>query len=39
MAKSKAFKYNNDNPLISLAYRAEVKLEDDKSSPSSKRTE
>jgi hypothetical protein len=33
MAKSKQFKYNNNNPLISLTYRAEVKLEDDKSSP------
>lgn len=36
MAKGK-HKYNNNNPLISLTYRAEVKLEDDKSSPTSKK--
>jgi hypothetical protein len=36
-AKSKLFKYNNDNPHISLNYRAEVKLEDDKSNPAPKK--
>jgi hypothetical protein len=37
-SKSKQFKYSNDNPHISLTYRAEVKLEDEKNGQTSKKT-
>jgi hypothetical protein len=33
LSKSKTFKFAQESPLIALAYRAEVKLEDDKNQP------